>query len=458
VIVVALPVLLFAAAVAWGASVRATTILSPASANGGSDNVTFSQDDRQTRLMAYDSDASNIVPGDTNGTRDVFVRQRSNPGANGDFSGVDALVSITNTGQPANGPSENPNIDGDKKRPPHCIVFESGATNLDRADTTPDTDIYIRDLRRRTTKLVSFGVAEAHNPTIDGECETVSFDASGSVYVRDLVKSKTMKIGVGINADQQNNGKGVAWVRGGRIYYQAFVRKFRAGNNIVKLGRTILVDRSKAGEPGNGISANPVMDDSGWYIAFESTSTNLCKPSACQGIGGEDRNGATSDVFRRTINPRKAPTHDYMQMVSYSQGCSASHPTKKDVDAQGNGPSNNPSMTGAGENIVFDSQADNLKESAGISKADPNGRDVRDIYYWNFARHRKCGNVSRESRNEDRREAGTGQPYNDNSENPAASNRANFIAFTSEQAGSSGERNGRVIPDVFVRFLGGGPG
>jgi hypothetical protein len=147
-----------------------------------------------------------------------------------------------------------------------------------------------------------------------------------------------------------------------------------------------------------------------------------------------------------------------MQMVSYSQGCSASSPHSRNVDAQGNGESNNPSMTGAGENVVFDSQADNLRESAGISKADPNGRAVRDIYYWNFARGRKCGNVSRESRNEDRRESGTGQPYNDNSQNPSASNRANFIGFTSEQTGDSGEANGRVIPDVFTRYLGGGPG
>jgi hypothetical protein len=447
-------------AVAWSAQVgeRQTTILNPSGADGGSDNVTFSQDDRMARLIAYDSDADNIVPGDTNGERDVFVHTRSNPGPNGNLDGGDQIASLTSSGQPANGPSENPNLDGDKKHAPHCVVFQSAATNLDPADSNPDEDVYIRDLRRKTTKLVSFGLSNAQNPTIDGECQTVTFDASGTVYVRDLVKNKTWRIAVGINPDQQNNGKGVAYVRGGHIYYQAFVRKFRKGNNIVLLGRPILVDRNKLGEPGNGIAANPSMDDNGYYVAFESTSTNLCKPDACAGIGGEDRNGGESDIFRRTINPRKAPTHDFMQMASYSQGCTAGDPGAKSVDVQGNGPSNNPAMTGAGENIVFDSQADNLKESSGIQKADPNGREIRDIYYWNFPRGRKCGNISRESRNEDPRERGTGQPYNDNSENPATSNRANFIGFTSEEAGASGESNGRVIPDVFVRFLGGGPG
>lgn len=459
VVSLALLTLTCACAVAWSATVgeRQTTILNPPGADGGSDNITFSKDDRQTRLIAYDSSATNIVAGDTNGQRDVFVHVRSNPGANGDFDGTDVIASVTSSGSPANGASENPNIDGDKKHAPHCVVFQSAATNLAAQDSNPDSDIFIRDLRRKTTKLVSFGLSNAENPSIDGACETVTFDASGAVYVRDLVKNKTLKIGVGVNPQQQSNGKGAAFARGGHIYYQAFVRKFRAKNNIVKLGRAILVDKNKSGQPGDGTSANPQMDDSGFYVAFESTSTNLCKPDACAGIGGEDRNGATSDIFRRTINPKKAPSHDYMQMASYSQGCSASDPSSKSVDAQGNGPSNNPAMTGAGENIVFDSQADNLKESSGIQQADPNGRAIRDIYYWNFPRGRKCGNVSRESRNEDQRESGTGQPYNDNSENPAASNRANFIGFTSEETGSSGEINGRVIPDVFARFLGGGP-
>src|SRR3954453_23773928 len=112
-------------------------------------------------------------------------------------------------------------------------------------------------------------------------------------------------------------------------------------------------------------------------------------------------------------------------------------------------------MAGAGGNVVFDSHAGKLREWTGMPQADPNGREIRDVYYWNFPRGRKCGNVSRESRNEDVRTSGTGQPYNDNSYNAVASNRANFIGITSEQTGSSGERNGRVIPDVFTRFLGG---
>jgi hypothetical protein len=255
-------------------------------------------------------------------------------------------------------------------------------------------------------------------------------------------------IAQGSNPDMETDGKGVAFESGGQVYYQPFRFEYRRG--FVKLGKRKLVSSTPAGGAGNGTSKNPDMDDLGRYVAFESTATNLC--GDCTGVGG-DRNGATSDVFRRTIS-KEAPTPDRMQMVSYSQGCSSSSPGSKNVDAQGNGGSFNPSMTGAGENIIFESEATNLKESSGIQVADPNG-PVRDIYYWNFPRGRKCGNVSRETRSAEPRESGTGQPLNGNSYTPALSQRANYIGFTSELSGHFGEKNGRGIPDTFIRFLGG---
>jgi hypothetical protein len=109
-------------------------------------------------------------------------------------------------------------------------------------------------------------------------------------------------------------------------------------------------------------------------------------------------------------------------------------------------------MTGAGENVVFDSEADNLKESTGIRLADPNGH-VRDIFYWNFPRGRKCGNVSRESRSDGDRSGG--QALDGDSYSPALSQRANYIGFTSELTNQFEESNGATIPDVFERFLGG---
>lgn len=441
-----------AAAVVVGT--RETAIVSPPAeagiaADGDSDNAAFSQDGHSARLMAYDSAATNLVTGDTNGKRDVFLLTRA-AGA-GNLGGSLRIVSVAGASSPANGDSLNPAIDGDAKRAPRCVVFESTATNLDRADRAPDSDVFLRDLRRRRTSLVSVRAANGRNAVVDGECEFVSYEAAGSVWVRDLKLRKSFKLDRGGNPDQSTNGKGVVYERGGQIYHQGFIRKFRSkkkgGPFIRKQGRRILVSAGGDGA-GNGPSRNPVIDDNGYYVAFESDATNLCR-GVCQGISA-DTNGAT-DVFRRNINPRKAPTQDVMQMVSYSQGCTRTDPSAKTVDAQGNGPSNNPAITGAGENILFDSEATNLRESSGIQIADGNG-PIRDIYYWNFPRERQCGNVSRESRSSGDR--ATGQPYNGQSVKPAASNRANYIGFTSLQAGDQGEANGPLVADVFMRFLG----
>lgn len=443
---------------------RTTTIISPppegGTSDGDSDNITFSQDNRHTRFVAYDSAATNLVPGDTNGVRDVFLKVRSTPGDNGNFNGTLRRVSVGPRGRQANGDSRLPAIDGDTKRRPHCIVFESQATNLDRGDRSNDWDVYLYDTKRKRTTLISKRARDARNGIVDGECEFVTYESRGAVYVYGIKLKKTTKLARGSNPDQATNGKGVAYQRGSQIFYQGFIEKFRSrkkgGNFIKKDGRERVVSANANGGRGNGVSSNPSMDDNGFYVAFESTATNLCEAgTGCPGVGNADRNGATSDIFRRNLNPRRAPTKEHMAMVSYSQGCSSSSPDSKTVDAQGDGPSNNPAMTGAGENIVFDSEATNLRQSAGIRVADGNGA-VRDVYYWNFPRGRRCGNVSRESRGEGER--GVQDTYNGASVRPSASSRANFIGFTSTQSGASGETNGANIADVFVRFLGGGPG
>jgi hypothetical protein len=415
---------------------------SAAPADGSSDNTTFSQDNRVVRLMAFDSAAGNLVAGDRGGHRDVLLFKRA-----GGFSLFGSLsrVSVGRGGVAANGDSVRPAIDGDTKHAPHCVTFESTATNLDRRDRSADWDIFLRDLRRRSTTLVSVGHRNARNAVVDGECEFVTYEARGSVWVRDLEDGKTHRMAKGTDPDQQTSGKGVAYQRGGQIYYQAFQKVFNRGNPTVKkISRELLVSRGAAGK-GNGPSRNPVLDDNGHYVAFESDATNLCR-RLCVGIS-EDTNGVT-DIFRRTIS-RKAPTRDTMQMASYSHG-------DGEIRAQGNGPSNNPAMTGAGENIAFDSEATNLRQSAHIAErnTDPNGT-MRDIYYWNFPRRRMSGNVSRESRSG--RALDDGGYFNGPSTNPSTSSRANFIGFTSTQTGLSGEGNGATIADPFLRFLGGGP-
>jgi hypothetical protein len=106
--------------------------------NGPSTNAVISDDKRYARLIAFQSDASDLVPGDTNGATDVFMVRRAgsigNDGAPWQ-EGQTPLVSRGLGGQPANGPSYAPAVDGAFHSAPSCIAFLSAASNLVPGDT-----------------------------------------------------------------------------------------------------------------------------------------------------------------------------------------------------------------------------------------------------------------------------------------------------------------------------------
>lgn len=128
--------------------------------NGYSSSPAISADGR---FVAFSSSATTLVVGDTNGRRDVFVRDR--------VTGTTERVSVGNTGVQANGDSFPPYFPGmvaisaDGK----LVTFSSSATNLVPGDTntcavqyaysflTPGQcpDIFVRDREAGTTERVS---------------------------------------------------------------------------------------------------------------------------------------------------------------------------------------------------------------------------------------------------------------------------------------------------------------
>ncbi|HEY2601701.1 MAG TPA: hypothetical protein VGI67_09105 [Thermoleophilaceae bacterium] len=422
---------IFIATQAQGAvhGTRATAVISR-NANGPSGGGAFSQDGRRVRYYAFASAASNLAPGDTNGRLDVFVLKRHK--GIGALGGELMRASVGSGGQQANGDSSNPSVDGDTHHTPHCVAFQSTATNLSAADPAPDYDIYVRNLRTRRTILASPTQTNATNPTIDGSCGLVAFTSAGVVYLRDLLSGKTYRIGAGDQPVQQADGKGVVLVRGGQIYHRAYQRIHNHGHpKVVMHGGARLVSAGVHGA-GNGPSAHPSVSDNGSYVAFESNATNLCT-DACKGVSA-DRNGSVTDVFRRSLHRHG---RGMMQMASYSIG----------VNAQGDGPSNDPVISGAGQFIAFDSAATNLRPSYSIHAIDPNG-PARDIYLWNARGHSGAGNVSRESR------PGVKGALNGPSIAPSISSHGNYLAFASNEVGQL-DGTGQALPNILMRFLGG---
>jgi Tol biopolymer transport system component len=104
------------------------------------------------RFVAFWSCADNLVPGDTNGFIDVFVRGRQ--------TGTTRRVSIGPGGVQANGRSNSPTISADGR----FVAFFSGASNLVPGDTNGSDDIFVRDRQRGATEQVSMGLHDAQPP------------------------------------------------------------------------------------------------------------------------------------------------------------------------------------------------------------------------------------------------------------------------------------------------------
>jgi len=99
------------------------------------------------RLVAFASDASNLVENDRNATRDVFLKNTQ--------TGEVILISANALGASGYGMSDSPSISADGSK----VVFRSYATDL-VADVENDgtSDIYVRDLATGALTLVSQGL------------------------------------------------------------------------------------------------------------------------------------------------------------------------------------------------------------------------------------------------------------------------------------------------------------
>jgi TolB protein len=196
------------------------------------------------RFVAFSSAASNLVPGDTNGTRDVFVRDLA--------SGQTRRVSVARDGRAGNGDSDAAGISADGR----YVGFVSTATNLGPRVTT-ESNAYVKDLRTGTVTLVSVapdGVRFEDGATemsLSANGRRVAFNATPTTasgmtqtYARDLDQRRTTLVSVNVNGEASSgtsshgsispNGRYVAFVSGAhdlpagfQFFNNVFVRDLR---------------------------------------------------------------------------------------------------------------------------------------------------------------------------------------------------------------------------------------
>jgi Tol biopolymer transport system component len=204
------------------------------------------------RWIAFSSDASNLVFGDTNAFRDIFVRDRLHTGG-----ALLQRVNVTGTGdQAAGGGSGKPRISGSGR----YVVFESAATNLVVGDTNGVVDIFARDMSRGTTVRISVLPNGGQNPAPSSE-PAVSYNGELVVYATG-------------GALVPGDGNGMHDIYGKPIG-SGTTERFSIGSD---------------GTGASGVSGSPAVSGDGNLVAFRTSASNL--------LPDLDTNGA-DDVYVR---------------------------------------------------------------------------------------------------------------------------------------------------------------
>src|SRR4051794_22867964 len=149
--------------------------------SGGRDQSGFVSLNADGRFVAFSSWATNLVPGDTNGKRDVFVRDRT--------TGVTERVSVGTGGEQGDGDSGvySQGISDDGR----FVVFQSEAATLAPGDTNGVADVFVRDRETgRTQRLSATGAgaqvsASSAAPSISSDGRFVAFVANGALLPDD---------------------------------------------------------------------------------------------------------------------------------------------------------------------------------------------------------------------------------------------------------------------------------
>jgi len=213
----------------------------------GLDNSEYPSISADGRFVAFDSSANNLVDDDTNSARDIFV--------NDTLTGDTTRVSVASDTTQGNGASELSYVNADGR----FIAFVSVASNLVAGDTNGTNDIFIHDIQTGETKRVSVASDTSQS---NGDSYRSSISSDGRYVVFDSDASNLV-------AGDTNGVKDI------------FVHDTNTGS-------TTRVSVNSDAVQGNGISEFPFISTNGRYLAFISSADNLVV---------NDTNGVY-DIFR----------------------------------------------------------------------------------------------------------------------------------------------------------------
>lgn len=328
-----------------------TRRVSVSSAGAEGDGISFgAKMSGDGRFIVFESQASTLVAGDTNGFADIFVHDLQ--------TGVTERASVGNGNVEARSASAYAYTSWDGR----FVVFYSSADNLVAGDTNGVADIFVRDRQAGTTERVSVssdgvqGDAVSFCPSISEDGRFVSFvsyaknlvpgDTNGApdIFVHDPQTGETRRVSVSTQGVGGNDASSDAKISGnGR-----FVAFFSEASNLVpgdtnrvgdlfvhdlQTGTTTRVSTRTGGAEGDRVSYDARISRDGRYVTFDSDATNLVEG---------DNNNAT-DIY----------VHDRQTGIT-------SRASADRNGVGGNGASQANRISGDGRFVAFDSSATNL--------------------------------------------------------------------------------------------------
>ena len=376
-----------------------------------------------SRWVAFQSAADNLVDGDTNGVLDVFLHDRE--------TGQTRRVSRHTNGQQGNCDSGSPAVSGGGR----TVVFDSCAFNLVDGDTNnvPDVFAYDRDTGELRRVSVHTDGTQANDlsadPSVSGDSRIIAFwshadnliggddEGQTDIFLHDEETRATWRItinsvGAGGNGDSQypaisNDGR--------YVVYESDASNLTAGDSGIyrdvflfdrSTGVTERVSVSDDEQEAQGDSFAAAVSGDGRYVAFVSFAANL--------VAGDTN--FYPDVFvrdraeGRTIRVNVSSGGEEVQIFETDQ---------------------EPAISASGRYVAFKSRADNLAPN------DTNG--VGDVFIYDLQE----GTISLASVN------GDGVQGDDASQSPSLSDDGRYVALSSMATNLvPGDSNGQR--DVFV--------
>ncbi|HZL42774.1 MAG TPA: hypothetical protein VFD66_05800, partial [Verrucomicrobiae bacterium] len=338
----------------------------------GNSNSVLGQVSANGRYVVFQSDASDLVAGDTNknffrdGT-DIFLRDV--------VTGTTRLISVAVDGGFGNGPSTEPVMTPDAT----CIAFISSASNLVAGDTNNIPDVFVRDLLTQTTWLATPGAVRSSSSV-----ETIA----SPVLTPDGRFVAWFSTAGGLTAATPTNSPGEVYIRD---RFTGVTRRASVDASALAFGAIGAT---------NVLSCRPKLSDDGRYVSFKAAtadSTNSALVLRYDSLNAVTAIISTNGIagppdYDEGFGPEMTLDGRYVAYVK-SEGPGNLHSSVHFWDSQtladalvsgntGGVPTNtasrNPLMTPNGRFVLFLSNATNL-----VSTAVSNGFHIyrRDLYF-----------------------------------------------------------------------------